>query len=389
VRILYHHRTQAEDGQAVHIRAMIAAFGRAGHQVREVALVRRAGGEGRTGRVSRWSLVTHTPRFAREIAEYAYTPFAREAILRRAVGFEPSFVYERYAFGNAGGVQAARKLGIPLVLEVNAPVADELARTRGLTFPGLARRLEDHVLRSATRVCAVSNVLANTLVARGVRPERLFVTQNGVDLAAYAVSDPVAARAHSRASLGLPPERAGELVLGFVGFFRDWHRLDVALEALGDPALSHARLVLVGEGPARSPLEERARALGLGERLHFAEARPHAEVPGLLRAFDVALLPAINPYASPLKLHEYMAASLPVIAPDQENLREVLTHGENGWLVPGGDAQAMRAALLVLGRDPALRARLGARARRTIEERDLTWDGNVRRVLGAVEGLVR
>jgi glycosyltransferase involved in cell wall biosynthesis len=380
VRILYHHRTLAEDGQAVHIRAMIRAFELAGHMVSEVGLVRRTDGRAAAPGRSRWSLVARAPHFARELAEFAYTPFAREALLRRAAGFDPELLYERLAFGNAGGAQAARRLGIPHVLEVNAPIADELERTRGLAFPKLARRLEEHVLRSATLVCAVSGVLAEELRARGVAPARLLVTPNGVDLERYASPD----RAAARRALGLAGDGAHELVLGFVGYFRAWHRLELVLDALAEPGLEQARLVVVGEGPVRAALEARARALGLGERFVLAGPRPHGEVPELLAAFDLALVPAINPYASPLKLHEYMAASRAVIACDQPNLREVLTHGENGWLVPAGDARALAAAIRALGGDPALRARLGAAARRTVEERDLTWDGNVRRVLAAL-----
>ncbi|MEQ1895322.1 MAG: glycosyltransferase [Planctomycetota bacterium] len=102
----------------------------------------------------------------------------------------------------------------------------------------------------------------------------------------------------------------------------------------------------------------------------------------------MALVPAINPYASPLKLFEYMAASLPTIAPDQPNLREVLTHGQDAWLVPSGDEGALRTALERLS-EPELAARLGAAARATIERGDYTWRGNARRVVAAVEALRR
>ena len=81
------------------------------------------------------------------------------------------------------------------------------------------------------------------------------------------------------------------------------------------------------------------------------------------KAFDVALLPAINEYASPLKLHEYMAAHLPTVGPDQPNLREVLVDGENATLTPPGDGDAFAAAVVALARDPERRRRLGSRAR--------------------------
>jgi len=382
VRILYHHRTQAEDGQAVHIRAMIGAFRELGHEVREVALVPRTGApaEAGRGRVGGLGLLARAPRFARELAEYAYGQVARGRLVRAAHEFEPRFLYERYAFGNTGGVRAARTLRLPLVLEVNSPLVLELERTRGLSFPGLARRVETEIFRSATLVCAVTGVLRDMLVSAGVARERVLVTQNGVDLGAYAAGSAEAARV----ALGLAP---GGLVLGFVGYYRDWHRLDLVLEALGAPELAAARLVLVGEGPARAGLERRAAELGVAARVHFAASRPHAEIPALLPAFDVALVPAINPYASPLKLFEYMAAARAVIAPDQPNLREVLEPERDALLVPPGEAAALRAALVRLAGDAALRARLGAAARTRLVALDLTWTGNARRVVAAVEGL--
>ena len=403
MRILYHHRTQAEDGQAVHVRALIGAFRSLGHEVEEVGLVKHGAGKAadagaRGGGRSRWGWVVRLPRFARELAEYAYNGVAKQSLLRAAGRFEPDFVYERYAFGNAAGVLATRSLRRPLVLEVNSPLVLELGRTRGLSFPRLADRLERWIFRSAERVCAVTGVLGEMLVEAGVERERLLITPNGVDLAAYEYPDRAAARRAARLDLGLPaldPDGAGGAdgadgpVLGFVGYYRTWHRLDLALRALAEPGLGTARLVLVGEGPARAELEAEARRLGVLERVRFAGPRPHARVPALLPAFDLALVPAINPYASPLKLHEYMAAELAIVAPDQPNLREVLEHRSSALLVPPGDADAFGAAVAELAADPALRARLAARARATVLERDLTWTANARRVVAAVEELSR
>ena len=387
MRILYHHRTQAEDGQAVHIRALIAAFRALGHEVREVALVARSAASRPGGAAARpaYAWVARAPRFARELAEYGYGRVARGRIVRAAREFAPDFVYERYAFGNTAGVRAAERLGLPLVLEINAPLVLELARTRGLSFPGLARRVEGQVFRSATLVCAVTGVLRDMLVELGVAPERILVTPNGVELERFAYATD--ARARARVALGLGAERAGEPVFGFVGFYRDWHRLDLVLEALSAPALAAAQLVLVGEGPVRAELERRARELGLGARVVFTGPRPHGEVPALLPAFDVALVPAINSYASPLKLFEYMAAGLAVIAPDQPNLREVLEHERDALLVPSGELAPLGAALARLAGDAELRARLGAAARAKVTALDLTWQGNARRVLAAVAAL--
>lgn len=386
MKILYHHRTQAEDGQAVHIRALQRAWVEEGHQVVEVSLVSRS--QGTPGKVvggapsPAWAWVTRMPRFARELAEYGYTPLGRSRLVGVGRREQPDFLYERYAFGNAAGVMAAKRLGVPIVLEVNSPMAIELEQTRGLTFRRTAERFENWVFRSAQLVCVVTAALGEILVRAGVDPGRIVVTPNGVHLGQYEHADAQAARASARRSLGLG---ADALVLGFVGYYRDWHRLDLVIDALTQ--LAGCELVLVGEGPAREDLERRARAAGVFERVHFAGRRDHDRIPALLPAFDVALLPAINPYASPLKLHEYMASSLPVLAPDQPNLREILGDGENALLVPPEDGPALTSALGRLVGDPDLRRRLGEAARRTIVERDLTWRGNARRVIRAVQEL--
>jgi glycosyltransferase involved in cell wall biosynthesis len=146
--------------------------------------------------------------------------------------------------------------------------------------------------------------------------------------------------------------------------------------------------VLVGEGPAHAALAARAAELRVTPRVHFAGPRPHSAIPALLPAFDVALVPAINPYASPLKLFEYMAAGIASVAPDQPNLREILADDRNALLVPPGDGPSLQRALTRLAEDESLRARLGARARADVLERDLTWRGNARAVIGVATELL-
>ncbi|QDU67431.1 glycosyltransferase family 4 protein [Engelhardtia mirabilis] len=390
MKVLYHHRTQAEDGQAIHIRALQDALRSEGHEVHEVALVSQSESRGAAAELeqqrSRFGWIDRVPGFVRELAEYGYSAVARRRIVAAGRALRPDFIYERYAFGNFGGLWAARSLGVPFLLEVNSPMVLELGRTRGLSFPGLAARVENSVFRRSDRVCVVTRVLGDMLVELGVDPARILVTPNGVDLECYPQARDAALRRAARAELGLAPEpEGGGTVLGFVGYYRDWHRLDLAVAALAEPGLEQAELVLIGEGPAREGLEAAAARAGVTGRLHFAGRRSHERIPDLLAAFDVALLPAINPYASPLKLHEYMAAHLPTVAPDQPNLREVLENGRDAVLVPANDGDAFASALIELCRDAELRARLGAAARDTIESRDLTWRGNARRVVGAAQ----
>ena len=92
---------------------------------------------------------------------------------------------------------------------------------------------------------------------------------------------------------------------------------------------------------------------------------------------------AATAWASPLKLFEYMAAGKAIVAPDQANLREVLTHERDALLFAEG---GMAAAITRLANDPVLRRELGAAARATVEQVPYTWDGNAARVVELAAG---
>ena len=390
MKILYHHRTQAEDGQAVHIRSLIQAFRELDHEVREVALVEKTGeaapapkAPSESKRFSPWSLLDKTPRFVREMAEYAYSVPAARRLGQAQREFGADFIYERYAFGNSAGVKVSKKTGKPLILEVNSPMVLELGKTRGLSFPKHAARTELRIFRGATRIAVVSEVLAGMLEDMGVDRSNIFVTPNGVNLEHFQNPD----REAAREDLGLSNVQGP--VIGFVGYYRDWHRLDLVIAGLESQALRETHLVLVGLGPAEDGLRQKAKECGVTDRVHFAGPRTHARIPAILPAFDVGLVPAINPYASPLKLHEYMAAGIPSLAPDQPNLREVLTHNKDALLFAPDDGNALVDALSTLVGDDSMRQSLGKAAYQTILDRDLTWAGNARRVIHEVTQLTR
>jgi glycosyltransferase involved in cell wall biosynthesis len=107
-------------------------------------------------------------------------------------------------------------------------------------------------------------------------------------------------------------------------------------------------------------------------------------IAGHVAAFDIALQPQVVAYASPLKLFEYMALGRAIVAPDQANIREVLTDGENALLFRPGDPAHFAAQIVRLCADQALRRRLGDAASATIDTRGYTWDDNARRVAALV-----
>jgi glycosyltransferase involved in cell wall biosynthesis len=372
MRILYSHRIASRDGQGVHLEAMVAALRAEGHEVRVVGPAgfdaAAHGGESRgVARLRRL-----LPRWAAELAELAYAIPATWRLARAAAAFRPDAVYERANLYHLAGRLVARWRGVPLLLEVNAPMAEERGRFGGLALPGLSAWVERLAWRGASRALPVTEVLAGRLLAAGVRHERITVVPNGIHLADFP--EPA------------PRDPSGPLVLGFVGFVREWHGLDAVLHGMaawqGRRELS---LVVVGEGPARPGLERLARELGLAQQVHFTGLAARGDIPALVAGFDVALQPASVPYASPLKVFDYMAAGRAIVAPDQPNLREVLEDGRTALLFDPAEPGALWHAVQRLARDPALRAQLGTSARAEVLRRELTWEGNARRVVAIAE----
>jgi glycosyltransferase involved in cell wall biosynthesis len=131
----------------------------------------------------------------------------------------------------------------------------------------------------------------------------------------------------------------------------------------------------VGDGPERASLEADLQQRGIADAAHFAGAVPPGQVPGLLASMDAAVAPYGEQesfYFSPLKVYEYMAAGVPVVASRIGQLADVIEDGVNGILCPPGDSRALAEALLRLHSDPSMRARLGERARQTIMQGH-TW----------------
>jgi len=372
MRILYSHRIQSRDGQSVHLEQMVAALGAAGHQVLVVGprFYERSefGGESRLVSLIR----TRLPLWVGTLAEIGYNVPAFWRLLHAARQFRPDLIYERYNLFYLAGTWLARWRRVPLFLEVNSPLAAERARYGGIGLPGLARRLEAYVWRSADKVLAVTGVLKRMIERAGVPADRIEVIPNGIDPAEFADVAPCA-------------QGSGRVVLGFVGFVREWHGLDgviAAMAAARDTAPMD--LIVVGEGRICAELERQAASLGLAERVHFTGLRPRDQIPALVAGFDIALQPRVVDYASPLKIFDYMAAGRAIVAPDQENIREILRDGETALLFDPSRPEAMWQAIARLAGDAGLRQRLGAAARAEIARRDFTWAGNARRVAGFV-----
>ena len=375
MKILYHHRTASKDGQAVHIEELISSLRSLGHEVRVVA----PGGaqvESGMGAQVGWvhKLRTRLPGAIYELLELAYSLVAYRRLAAAAREFKPDVIYERYNLFLLAGGMLKRRTGLPLLLEVNSPLAHERGLFGGLGLPWLARWAEGVAWRSADFVLPVTHVLAGYVKERGVSDQSIVVIPNGINTSHFAEApSPEVAR-----------QRLGwedALVLGFTGFVRDWHGVDRVVTWLSTPsAPSNAKLLVVGDGPARADLEQLAMDLGVADRVRFTGFVPREQVPAYVAAFAIALQPAVVPYASPLKLFEYLALGKAIVAPMLPNIEEVLGHEQNALLFDERQPGSFESTLTRLCSDSGLRQRLGRAAGETIGRLGLTWVRNAERV---------
>lgn len=377
-------RVPGHKGASLHLQQLTSALAQVGHDVLLVGIAGSSGTPDLPGQV-KTLLLPHPGRAEGLERERRKLAMVEQLVLEAGpaiAGFGPDVIYERLALFGTAGQRLAEAAGVAHVVEVNALLAAEEATWRGLHLLDEATSRERSVLAGADLRVAVSDELAAQVAALSTGPT--IALPNGVDTARFGL---VHDRLASRRLLGLPVAAS---VVGFTGTLRPWHGLDRAIRALaltrGSPILAVA-----GDGEVRPELERLAAQLGVADRVRWFGQLPHAAIPGFLAACD--LLSAPYPRTadftySPLKLLEYLASGVPVVASDIGQIRTLLDGGRFGTLVPAGDVAALASAFDELARHPAVSlARAAAARRHAIAEHG--WDSRARELSSYLEGACR
>ena len=210
---------------------------------------------------------------------------------------------------------------------------------------------------------AVSHAMKQQLVEwYGYPADKIEVIYNGVDTDRFC---PPPSRREAKQRLGLDPERT---VIGIVARLdpdkgyrcfleavqRLRHTVDAVFLAVGSGRPDHERQI-------RREADDR----GVSDVVQFLGGR--RDVPDCLAAFDVYVLPTVREGGPPISVLEAMATGCPVVVSDHPAMMEAVEDGRNGFVVPMRDPEMLAKRVETLVRDSALRARLGADGRRTIE----------------------
>jgi glycosyltransferase involved in cell wall biosynthesis len=377
--------------QAMHICSLVEALKADGHEVTIVSppgvdplksagmmpFLRKADRAHGLQRV--WKYIScECPQFVFEVFELFYNLFLPFRLLPVLWRQPEAVLYERHAYFMFMGVLLGNWLKRPVVLEVN-----ELAgftRARGLILERLARRIDAWMFSHAKHILCVSRVLADEAKRRGARSETVHVLPNAIDPNRFRSLRP---EQSLRSSLGLE----GSIVIGHVGLFYRWDRLDVLIEVARSIRDRHpeTKVLLVGDGPELENLKQTAFRLGMEREVILPGPVPRDDVPNYIEAMDICVLPDSNAFGSPIALFEFMAMGKPCVVPDLGPMRDVIEDNATGMMFPHGDYAALERALLRLIEDSGLRLRIGARAKDAVFSRH-TWAANARFVVELARG---
>jgi PEP-CTERM/exosortase A-associated glycosyltransferase len=275
-----------------------------------------------------------------------------------------------------------RQRRLPVVYEMRASWEDA-AVDHGTTTEGslryrISRGLESFALKRADQITTICEGLRGDIAVRGVPNDRITVIPNAVDVATFQFGNPPDAAL--RAKLGLD----GATVLGFAGSFYGYEGIDLLIEAARRmlPSRPDLRVLLVGGGPREAALKAQAAEAGIADKVLFTGRVPHADVQRYYELIDVLAYPRLpirlTELVTPLKPLEAMAQGRMFVASDVGGHRELIRHGETGFLFKAGDAQALVQSIdEVLARREQWQ-RIQSQARRFVEV-ERTWATSVAR----------
>jgi len=257
----------------------------------------------------------------------------------------------------------------PLILEVHAPFYVE-RQFRGRGSGRFFRWHECMLWRRAARIWVHTRTLRQIVASNDIAPEKIRLISFGLPA--------------ERFDAAIQRNESPQVRVVFTGSFYIWHGVDLIIEAfaIAYKRKSNLRLSLIGHGVTRTANERLVRDLGIEDVVEFPGWLSQEDMLTTLKNSDIGVAPyrKLDPfYFEPVKIMDYMAAGLAVVATNQGQICDLVAHGESGILVPPEDVSALAQALLDLADDAPLRRRLGLAAR----ERVPTMLETAQRVLSA------
>ncbi len=284
-----------------------------------------------------------------------------QACLRELAGFD--LLYERMGWFGFGGCLGAQWLQIPRVLEINGELLNEM-ELLGVAPRGLQRLISfnlmsENIHQASGYVSTGKGWQARFAQQWEIEPERVLVVENGTEILRFLQREQLQ-------SFQEEAQYPRKTQVVFIGSFDPWQGIDILVEAFARAIQNGAnlQLSLIGSGPRLPAIQHMVKEHDLGESVKIMGWLSVPEMAACLAAADIG----VSPYCgraefSGLKLVDYKAAGLAIIASGQDSQPSILRHSQTGWIVPPCDVLALSEAMIHLSLDSGLRRRLGQAAR--------------------------
>ncbi|RJQ09382.1 MAG: glycosyltransferase [Bacillota bacterium] len=370
-RVLMIYSVTGRGGDAVQVQCMSDALRRLGCEVALVGArpLRPYSFSGLDGKARSWA--KKSPWWTKDLLILGLHCLAGLKGALVAFRFRPDCIIERTTPYGLIGLWLARLFRLPLIAHLDAPYGEERAYRKEHLCTLLHRHTMRALGRRATLVVLGSEASRAYYAKLGIPANKTVLMRNGVfpeDIA------PAPARAN------------GKLVLGYVGSMAVWHRVHLLIEAAsrlreqGFPV----KVKIVGMGEDYQNLLAFARSRNMSKVVEFTGPLNHRQALEAIDDFSVGVLPHTLSCGAPMKLVEYAARGVPMVAPDLPNLRQMWGNASVGYFRPG-DVEALERTLRSLIENPDERDRLATSAWKLVRQR-YTWLHQMGSVFEALSG---
>jgi glycosyltransferase involved in cell wall biosynthesis len=379
---------QDRAGYGTHMREMINAFKRDGHDVFpvimggvEVKHIAANSNDTALTKTKKKLLKKFIPNYIwqslKDIKLLRLDSAYKALLIQKIYEIKPDFIYERTAYLQRSGVGAANFTNTKHISEINSPYQEEKIIFEGKSiFHALARRIEAEQIVKTNLVCTVSTALKDYFVKRhDFDSQKILVTPNAIN--------PDSIKLESDYSIIEKYNLQNCFVFGFVGSIFEHHGVNSLISAFSKLVVSvpqrKLRLLIVGSGEPLEKLKQQADNFGLSDKVIFTGSVPHSQVYNHIDVMDVCVLARSNWYGSPIKIFEYGALGKAIVAPDIVPVKDVVEHEEHAILC-GPEVDQIMGGMLNLLENPMLGEKIASNFKQKINDMH-TWGKTVEIVL--------
>lgn len=288
-------------------------------------------------------------------------------------------IYERYSLWSYSAIEYAKQNKIPSVLEINAPLIEEEKKYRKLINEDTALGIAKKNFNNSPVLTVVSDPIRKYVQRFLNNDKEVYVFPNGVNTKKFNNA--------KQPELG---NIKGKFVIGFVGSLKKWHGVSMLIDAfeLFLKRNPQSILLIVGDSKERANLENQINSKGISDSVILTGSVEHSQIPGYLASLDIAVAPYLddqNFYFSPLKIYEYMAAGVPVLASDVKQIQSIVKDFENGKLFAPGNVGSLCDNLQFLKDNKDISQKIGNEGKESVKNN--SWDAIAKRIIDIVKKL--